>query len=131
MADDLFPELDDAPPIEPPPVETLIPPDDTNPQGSRWVRLTKIKRSLPPDHPWAVLYDDLVTKELMRAIRTGKRWEIRHPVGIIDLLEDEAVHQDLMEHGEAPPYNARQCIGQLALCMRIKPVAAPRESASA
>lgn len=131
MADDLFPELDendDQPTYAEP--ATLVELDESNDQGSRWVRLTRIKRGLPLDHPWAAMYDDLVTKEILKANRTGKRWEIREPIGMLILLEDQAVELGLMQPGEAPRFTSKQCIGQMALAMLIKPVAAPRESAA-
>lgn len=118
MADDLFPE-DAEPAFE----TTLLPADETTDQGSRWVRLTKLKRSLAVDHPWALMFHDLVTVELLRARQTGKQWAVREPIGILILLEEQAIEHGLMEPGEAPRYTSRECIGQFALAWRIRPVA--------
>lgn len=117
MADDLFPE-DSEPVFEP----TLLPADETTDQGSRWVRLTLIKRSLAPHHPWSLMFHDLVTGEVLRAHRSGKPWNVREPLGVLILLEEQAIEEGLMEPGEAPRYNPRECIGEFAKAIRMKPV---------
>lgn len=123
MADDLFPEDDDAPFAEE--VTTLIPPDETTDQGSRWVRLTLLKRTTPIDHPWCKLFLEHVTGPVLYANRTGHRWNIRDPLALLILMEDLAIEHGLMEPSEAPRFTPRQCIGEFGKAIRLKPVAVP------
>lgn len=117
---DLFPEDDEAPFAEP--ATTLIPDDDTNDQGSRWVRLMHLKRSNPDNHPWCTMFREIVTMEVLYANRTGVRWKINEPLGLLMLLEQQAIEHGLMEPGEAPRLTARQCIGEFGKTFLIKAV---------
>lgn len=69
---------------------------ETDTTASRWVRLMRIKHPLAHDHPFTVLYTQLVTVPAVEA-RQSRSWSPIDPEGQLDRLESCAREHDLLD----------------------------------
>lgn len=120
VAEDIFPEDSSAEPLfAPPPVGS-----DQN--ASVWARLINLKRTLPLDHEWAVLFHETVTLEVVAARFEGTRWTPTDPVGLGLMLEEHAQFLGLLPAEKAPLLTKHQAIRAISLAFHLKPVAEKR-----
>jgi hypothetical protein len=94
-------------------LEPLPTPDDT--LGSRWLHITLLKLKTPREHPWSILFHELVTNQVVIHRHTTHPWAPADAgVGILELLESEARHAGLIA-GDAPELTAVDATHQMLM----------------
>lgn len=81
--------------------------------ASRWARLMHVKAPLPPDHPFVILYTELVTAPALQA-RQMRSWTPMDPEGQLNKLESCAREHDLLP-SKLPLLDPREALADLLL----------------
>lgn len=79
--------------------------------NARWTRLDRLRQNLAWDHAWRLLHEDVVTRHVIQARLGGTQWRpADEGMGVLDLLEQEAIALGLIPDEPATPITGPQAL---------------------